>query len=152
MPDPLLSSRTDYDARCPRCAYNLRGIPAVECPECGFGVNAAALAEFERRRRFGRNIKIALLLELRWPAAVLLILITSCVAQLISSSGSPLWVRAFCIGPGRAIGPGTVLATLAAAFASRSDRFSSGRFRPVALALFFVLAALQAAALIAALR
>lgn len=28
---------------CPRCAYDLRGIPALRCPECGFGYDQAAI-------------------------------------------------------------------------------------------------------------
>jgi hypothetical protein len=36
----------EFDLFCPACAYNLYGIPARRCPECGFRYDRAALLDF----------------------------------------------------------------------------------------------------------
>ncbi|MBI3836297.1 MAG: hypothetical protein HY287_18415 [Planctomycetes bacterium] len=33
----------DEHLSCPKCGYDLHGIPAIRCPECGFRYDAAAL-------------------------------------------------------------------------------------------------------------
>ena len=48
----------DYDLPCPKCAYNLKGLPAARCPECGYTLSAPELIASEipwtRRRAHGR--------------------------------------------------------------------------------------------------
>ncbi|HNQ24134.1 MAG TPA: hypothetical protein PKK06_13690 [Phycisphaerae bacterium] len=38
------------DLFCPRCGYDLRGIPARRCPECGFGYDRAGLRQLAYER------------------------------------------------------------------------------------------------------
>src|SRR2546430_17149137 len=49
----------DADLFCPHCAYNLRGVQSVNCPECGRPFDRAALASvrlpWARRQRIGRG-------------------------------------------------------------------------------------------------
>jgi hypothetical protein len=58
QPDPNAAADPDaalavylaaHDAMCPRCSYNLRGVEAARCPECGTGLRLT----LERRRRLG---------------------------------------------------------------------------------------------------
>jgi hypothetical protein len=51
-------STVDADLFCPHCAYNLRGVQSVNCPECGRPFDRAALASvrlpWAQRQRIGR--------------------------------------------------------------------------------------------------
>lgn len=51
-PDPnsLRAFLSSHDAACPRCGYNLRGVRASHCPECGSAIDLAALQEHEQFR------------------------------------------------------------------------------------------------------
>lgn len=48
MVDPHASSRVspplNEGVHCPNCGYDLRGLPAGRCPECGFGFEPEAIA------------------------------------------------------------------------------------------------------------
>lgn len=60
---------------CPKCGYDLHGIPEHRCPECGFGYDAAAVRSmakaFERARVAVAQVvinKVAIALALTTPA------------------------------------------------------------------------------------
>jgi hypothetical protein len=52
-----LTVQTEHDLYCPHCAYNLRSVPSIQCPECGHEVNRTLLAQthlpWTQRKRLG---------------------------------------------------------------------------------------------------
>lgn len=72
---------------CPKCSYDLHGIPEVRCPECGFRYDAAALRSMSASAEWTR-LAVARHITVRAAIAAGL-----AVPSVCASAGIPGWPR-----------------------------------------------------------
>lgn len=71
--DPQLYPEEEFPVHCPRCGYELRGLPHPRCPECGTPFDRAALLAIEYL-----GAPVSLLMEGVWRGA------TACVLSVMA--------------------------------------------------------------------
>jgi ribosomal protein L37E len=81
--DPLLCDRektSEQHLSCPKCGYDLYGLPAIRCPECGFRYDTAALRALAVETDW---IRLAVAQDVtKWAASAAFLSLPGAMAQL----------------------------------------------------------------------
>jgi hypothetical protein len=110
--DPALFPEAEYPVLCPRCAYDLHGLPDSRCPECGQGFERGRLLidQYVRGRLPRRHPRRRLALRL-WIVGIVLVnvpwlcIAALCVALQISGAALPgfllsaslIWIKGYLL-------------------------------------------------------